>query len=78
MSDQKKILEAIAESLGLPVADIDVESHFQDDLGLNSIEIADLLSNLADKFNIVFDPSEPSQVKTVADLTELIEDKLLE
>ncbi len=78
MSDQKKIIEAIAEILGLPVADIDVESHFQDDLGLNPIEIADLLGNLTDKFNIVFDPSEPGQVKTVADLTELIEDKLLE
>lgn len=78
MSDQKKIIEAIAESLGLPIADIDMESHLQDDLGLNPVEIADLLGNLANKFHIIFDPSEPSQVKTVGDLIDLIEDKLLE
>lgn len=78
MSDQKKIIEAIADSLGLPPADIDPESHLQDDLGLNPVEIADLLGELAEKFGIVFHPSEPSQVKTVGDLTELIEDKLLE
>lgn len=78
MSDQKKIIEAIAENLGLPVADIDVESHLQDDLGLNPVEIADLLGSLSDTFNIVFEAQEPSQVKTVGDLIELVEDKLLE
>lgn len=78
MSDQKKIIEAIAENLGLPVADIDLESHLQDDLGLNPVEIADLLGSLSDTFNIVFEASEPSQVKTVGDLIELVEDKLLE
>lgn len=78
MSDQKKIIETIAENLGLPVADIDVESHLQDDLGLNPVEIADLLGSLSDTFNIVFEAQEPSQVKTVGDLIELVEDKLLE
>lgn len=78
MSDQKKIIEAIAENLGLPAADIDVESHLQDDLGLNPVEIADLLGSLSDTFNIVFEAREPSQVKTVGDLIELVEDKLLE
>lgn len=78
MSDQKKIIEAIAENLGLPVADIDAELHLQDDLGLNPVEIADLLGSLAETFNIVFEASEPSQVKTVGDLIELVEDKLLE
>lgn len=78
MTDQKQIIDAIADNLGLPPADIDVESHLQDDLGLNAVEIADLLGNLSEQFNIVFHPNEPAQVKTVGDLIELIEDKLLE
>jgi len=78
MSDQKKIIEAIADNLGLPPADIDVESHLQDDLGLNAVEIADLLGDLAEKFGIVFHSNEPAQVKTIGDLIELVEDKLLE
>lgn len=78
MIDQKKITEAIADSLTLPVADVDPEASLQDDLSLNPVEVADLLHNLAEKFNIVFEPEETMGLKTVSDLIELIEDKLLE
>lgn len=78
MADQQQIIESIADSLALPVADIDVESHLQDDLGLNPVEIADLLGDLSQKFKIVFDPLETESIKTVGNLVELIEDKLLE
>lgn len=78
MSNQQQIIEAIAEGLTLPPADIDLEASLKDDLGLNPVEIADLLDNLNRKFNIVFDLSETGQVKTIGDLVELIEDKLLE
>lgn len=78
MSSQQQIIEAIAEGLILPPADIDLESSLKDDLGLNPVEIADLLDNLSRKFNIIYDPSETGQVKTIGDLVELIEDKLLE
>lgn len=78
MSDQKKIIEKIAEYLSLQVADIDLEAHLKDDLGLNPAEIADLLDHLSQNFGIVFDSTEISQVKTVGDLVDLTEDKLLE
>jgi acyl carrier protein len=78
MIDQKDILEAIADGLALPVADIDTDSSLKDDLGLNPVEMADLLSNLSKKFNIIFDPSELEHIKTVGDLVVLVEDKLLE
>lgn len=78
MADEQEIIEAIADTLALPVADIDPESHLQEDLGLNPVEIADLFSNLAQRFHIFFDPSEIIQTKTVGSLVELIEDKLLE
>lgn len=78
MIDQKDILEAIADSLALPVADIDTDSSIKDDLGLNPVETADLLNDLSNKFNIIFDPSELEHIKTVGDLVVLVEDKLLE
>lgn len=78
MTDQRQIIEAIAESLALPISDIDPEAHLKDDLGLNPVEIADLLGNLSEKFSIIFDPAEAEQIKTVGSLIELIEDKLLE
>ncbi len=78
MVNQKEIVEEIAEILTLPVADIDPEAHLQDDLGLNPVEIADLLAALSRKFNIIFDTTETVQIKTVGDIIELIEDKSLE
>lgn len=78
MTDQKQILEAIADSLTLPVADVDMEASLQDDLGLNPVEIADLFHDLSGKFGVVFDPSEVQQIKKVDDLVVTIEDKLLE
>lgn len=78
MADEQQILATIAEALTLPVADIDKHSSLQDDLGLNPVEIADLIDNVSKKYNIVFDPLEVEQVRTVSDLVELIEDKLLE
>lgn len=78
MIDQKQITEAIAENLTLPITDIDLESHLQDDLGLNRVEVADLFTHLAKKFNIIFESGEMEQIETVGNLVDLIEDKLLE
>lgn len=78
MSDQKKIIEKIAEYLSLQIADLDPDAHLVDDLGLNLAEIADLLDHLSQNFGIIFDSAEISQVKTVGDLVDLTEDKLLE
>lgn len=78
MPDQKQILEAIADSLALPVADIDPDAALQEDLGLNPVEVADLLNDLATKFNIVFTPAETQTIKTINNIIELVEDKMLE
>lgn len=75
---QQKIIEEIAENLTLPVADIDLEASLQDHLGLNPIEVADLIQSLSRKFNIGFQTAEVEGLETIGDLVELIEDKLLE
>ena len=77
MSNQQ-IIEAIAENLTLQPADIDQEASLKDDLGLNPVEVADLLESLSQKFKIIFDPIETGQVVTIGDLVELVEDKMLE
>lgn len=78
MADQQEIIEAIAESLGLPPADIDMDSSLQDDLGLNPVEVADLMHGLSSRFQIIFESSETETIRTIGDLIVLIEDKLLE
>lgn len=78
MVDQKQIIEAIADSLTLPVTDVDPEASLQDDLGLNPVAVADLIHDLTDRFHVIFEAEETMQLKTVSDLIEMVEDKLLE
>lgn len=75
---QRDIIEAIADSLGIPITDVDPNAHLKNDLGLNPIEIADLISNMAQRFGIIFDNSETQNLGTVNDIIVLVEDKLLE
>lgn len=75
---QRDIIEAIADNLGIPITDVDPNAHLKDDLGLNPIEIADLIGNLAQRFGIIFDNSETQNLGTVNDIIVLVEDKLLE
>ncbi len=78
MNQQKEIIAAIAKHLGVTPQDIDLASSLETDLGLGPLEKADLLSDLAHKFNVNFDSGELEEVETVNDLVVLIEDLLLE
>lgn len=78
MATQQEIIEAIADALALPPADIDPTAHVLDDMGLNPVEKADLLHHLSKQFSIVFDIHEVSSIATIGDIIDLVEDKLLE
>lgn len=72
------ILQAIADHLGLSVEDLDRHASLRDELNLGPIELNDLLTELAEKFDITFNPEEIEDLKKVDDIIVLIEDNLLE
>ena len=76
--DEKKVLQAIAEHLGLSIEDIDRHALLRDDLGLGPIELNDLLHDLSKKFNVTFNPQEIGSLQKVEDLIVMVEDNLLE
>ncbi|MDO8619030.1 MAG: acyl carrier protein [Candidatus Daviesbacteria bacterium] len=78
MSDEKQIIQAIAEHLGLSPEDLDRQSLLQEDLGLGPVELNDLLNGLATKFDVIFTPEETENLEKVEDLIVLVEDNLLE
>lgn len=78
MIQQKEIIEAIAKHLGVTPQDIDLNASFSDDLSLGPIEMADLLTELSERFNVTFAPTETEGLKTVHDLVVTIEDLSLE
>lgn len=76
--DEKAILQAITEHLGLSLEDIDRNALLREDLSLGPIELNDLLNSLSRKFKITFDPSDVDDLKKVEDIIVLVEDNLLE
>lgn len=72
------ILQAIADHLGLSVEDLDRHASLRDELNLGPIELNDLLTELAEKFDVTFDPEDMEDLKKVDDIIVLVEDNLLE
>lgn len=78
MIQEKEILEAIAEHLGLLAEDLDRYALLREELNLGPIELHDLLVFLSEKFNVTFDSLDMEDVKKVDDLIVLVEDNLLD
>lgn len=76
MATQEEIIEIIADSLGVPPGDIEPDALLLQTVG--SLQLPDLLHSLSETFDINFDPSETEGLKSVSDLIDLVEDKLLE
>lgn len=78
MNTETKIIQAIAEHLGLSIEDLDRHALLREELNLGPIELNDLLSDLSQKFDVTLNPEEVEDLKRIDDIIVLIEDNLLD
>lgn len=78
MNQEIKIIQAIAENLGLSPEDLDRHANLREELNLGPIELNDLLDELSRKFNVSFDAADIENLRKVDDIIVLIEDNLLD
>jgi acyl carrier protein len=74
----EKIINTMAEHLGLAPQDIDKEALLREDLGLGPVELSDLLNELSQKFDVTFNPEDMAGLQSVEDLIVLVEDNSIE
>ncbi len=67
----KKILE---EELQLDTSEITLESNLSNDLGINSIELADLVMICEEKFDVEFKDEDIYKFATVGDVVKFLEE----
>lgn len=72
MYDKLKAL--LVEEMDINPDIIKPESELMNDLGFNSLELADLVVLCEEKFNIVFDESALPGLLTVGDVVQYLED----
>lgn len=69
----EKIQEMLAEALNISVDKVTPDAKIVDDLGADSLDVVELLSQLEDEFGIIIPDDEVEQLVTVADVAAALE-----
>ena len=72
-----KIVEIIANQLGIDQEDITPEASVVDDLGADSLDVVELIMALEEEFNIEIPDEEAEKIKSVQDIFSHMENALL-
>ena len=71
-----KIVEVLADQLGVDKSTINENSRIVEDLGADSLDVVELLMTLEDTYNIKVDDSEATGISTVGDIAKMLEGKI--
>lgn len=69
----EKVREIIAEQMSISEDEITLETTFTDDLGADSLDVFQIISDLEDSFGIEFQTEDAEKIKTVGDAVNYIE-----
>ncbi|MGL4461020.1 MAG: acyl carrier protein [Planctomycetia bacterium] len=71
---QERVIEIIAEQMGVSKETIRAETSFVNDLGADSLDQVELLMELEEEFDITIPDDQAEQIQTVADVVRYIEE----
>jgi len=69
----EKVREIIAEQMSISEDEITMDTSFQDDLGADSLDIFQIISELEENFDIEFANEDAENIKTVGDAVAYIQ-----
>ena len=69
----EKIQAMLAEALNLAIEKVTPDSKIVDDLGADSLDVVELLSQLEEEYGIVIPDDQAENLVTVADVANAIE-----
>ncbi|HCN60604.1 acyl carrier protein [Mammaliicoccus fleurettii] len=73
MASFDKVKEIIVDRLGVDAEKVTPEALFKDDLGADSLDIAELVMELEDEFDMEIPDEEAEKINTVGDAVKYIE-----
>lgn len=72
----EKFKELLVEQMNIEADDVKPEAELISDLGINSLELADLVFTCEDKFGIEIDEEDYRKFVTVGDVVSYLETKV--
>ena len=73
MASFDKVKDIIVDRLGVDAEKVTPEASFKDDLGADSLDIAELVIELEDEFDMEIPDEEAEKINTVGDAVKYIE-----
>lgn len=70
---QAIVISVVAKQLDLRLDQVNPESRFAENLGADSLDLAEIMMDLEDEFDLMVPDSDASAIKTVADAVTYIE-----
>lgn len=71
----EKVAEIIAEQVGIGVEEIKPESKFTDDLGVDSLDLFQIIMAFEEEFGVEIVTEDTEKINTVQDAIDYIESK---
>lgn len=71
----EKIAKIVAEQLGIDESEVKVESSFTDDLGVDSLDLFQIIMAFEEEFGIEISTEDAEKIATVQDAINYIESK---
>ena len=66
----RKVRDITAEVLGIDAKDITLQTAFIDDLGADSLDVYQIITEIEDEFDIEIDPQDAEKIVTIQDAVE--------
>lgn len=77
MSDiQKKVTSILVDKLGIPESEITPDANFVKDLGIDSLDYAELVMDFEQTFDIKIPDDDAEKMQTISQAVKYIESKL--
>lgn len=77
MEVKERVIEVLSDKLGINELEIKETQDIMNDLGCDSLDMAEIIMGIEEEFGLKIDDTEISEVKTVGDLIKKVEDKRL-
>lgn len=74
----EKVKKVIADQLSMEVEEVNLESTFTDDLGVDSLEIFEIVMSLEEEFEIEIPNEDIENIKTIQDIVNYVKSKVEE
>lgn len=76
MDVKQKITDILVEKLGIAPTEVTPEANLIKDLGIDSLDYAELIMEFEQEFNIRIPDNDAEQLQTVSEIVKYVEKKL--